>query len=377
MTNQELLSKTITNLRFPLIVGIVFIHFSLSDGLDMGGEKYGLDNPGWYFFIVNLVSEVFARIGVPLFFIISGFLFFYNKDFDMTVYKRKLWVRARTLLLPYLLWNLVAIVWQLKSFVPVVSSFCAPVDVQVSFVRILSTFFCNDYNYGIFVGAEAPGVVSSYYPIDVPLWFLRDLMIMVVITPVIYWLIKRMGAWVMALMGVLWFCEPVTSRLGVFAVEMSNALFFFSLGAYFSISKLDFVQVFRRGKFAPFVYIVIAVIDALTKGMSFNGYINSVGIVFGVVAAVVIVSRLVELGKECKQPLLSESSFFIYALHGIFIDDVGKFLFKMLHIPDNNPFAMLALYFSVPIIVILVSLALYILMKRYIPSVLKLFTGGR
>ena len=85
MTNEELLSKTISYLRFPLTVGVVYIHFSLEEGLAINGKIYGLDNPDWYFFIVNLISQTFARVGVPLFFVISGFLFFYRIDFNSDV----------------------------------------------------------------------------------------------------------------------------------------------------------------------------------------------------------------------------------------------------------------------------------------------------
>ena len=74
-TNKNLISDTINLLRFPLIVGVVFIHFSLSKGLNIHGTFYGLNNPSWFFFIVNFISEVLSRTCVPTFFFISGFLF--------------------------------------------------------------------------------------------------------------------------------------------------------------------------------------------------------------------------------------------------------------------------------------------------------------
>lgn len=78
MNNDELLSKSISYIRFPLTFLIVFIHFNLFQGLNIRGTVYGLDNPDWYFFIVTIISQVIAKIGVPLFFVISGFLFFTN-----------------------------------------------------------------------------------------------------------------------------------------------------------------------------------------------------------------------------------------------------------------------------------------------------------
>ena len=109
MTHEELQSCTISYLRFPLTLGIIFIHFDLIEHIfTYHGVQYGLNPPSWFTFFVNFFSEVLPQIGVPLFFIISGYLFFHKDQFDCHVYKQKLLKRARTLLVPYLLWNLVA-----------------------------------------------------------------------------------------------------------------------------------------------------------------------------------------------------------------------------------------------------------------------------
>lgn len=89
MTNNELMSKTISILRFPLTVAVVFIHFNLAKGLTIRGTTYCLNNPDWFFYFINFISDVLGRIAVPLFFIISGFLFFYGKDFNCELYKKK------------------------------------------------------------------------------------------------------------------------------------------------------------------------------------------------------------------------------------------------------------------------------------------------
>ena len=48
----------------------------------------------------------FGQFAVPLFFIISGFLFFRTAYTQLDV-KRKLYNKVHTLLVPYLLWNLI------------------------------------------------------------------------------------------------------------------------------------------------------------------------------------------------------------------------------------------------------------------------------
>ena len=362
-------------------MGVVFIHFNLAKGLTIRGITHGLENPEWFFFIVNFISDVLARTGVPLFFIISGFLFFYRKDFDGNVYKQKLKSRARTLLIPFLLWNIIAVIWQCKCFLPGISSFYRPVEVQFSFVRIINTFLCNTDNRGILVGPPSAEPHTGLFPIDIPLWYIRDLMVMIIFSPVIFLLISRTRQWFVLAMGVVWFFSsiilPKVNNVFIYIELLATALFFFSWGALYGISKKNFVLCFRTISYAPLVYILIAIADTLTKGLWYNAYIHKAGILFGVVAVVVVVSRLVESNRIKVNPTLANSSFFIYALHDLFIGDVGKFAFTMIHIPENNPYAMLALYMVVPIVSIVICLSLYMLLKKYTPKICSILTGGR
>lgn len=200
MTEKVLISKTIDNLRFPLTVGVVFIHFYIGNGLNISGITYGMENPDWYYFIVNIVSLVFAQISVPLFFVISGFLFFLgSNDFNSDLYISKIKKRVKTLLIPYILWNVIAVVWELKCFIPFLSAYFPPVELKFSVIRIINTFICESNNMGIFIhpGGEleknATCTVENVFPIHVPFWYVRDLILLVVLTPVIYRFIKYWG----------------------------------------------------------------------------------------------------------------------------------------------------------------------------------------
>lgn len=381
MTSDELLSKTIDYLRFPLCVGIVFAHFNLSNGLEIHGVKHGMENSDWYFYFLRLVNWVLPSLIVPMFFIFSGLLFFYKKDFSAEVYKQKLKSRAMTLLVPYILWNIIAILWRLKCLLPVFSSFYRPVEVQVSISRIFNTFFCNIENSGIIVGPPTADVPVGILPIDGPLWFVRDLMLMVVVSPLIYWMIKKGGMWILSLFGIVWFCASwfllEDSFLKLYSGQFFMAFFFFSWGAYFSISKQNLVLSFRRFNSAPVIYIVLAIVDVLTQHLEHNWIIHNTGLLVGVVSLVVIASHLLESGRPSFSQTLVNSCFFIYALHDLFVTDVGKFAFLMLHVPEKNPYAMLSLYFIVPVFTILVCLLFNISLRRYAPKLCSLLTGGR
>ena len=70
------LSKTIMFLRFPLIVSVVFIHAGL-EGVVIGGNVTVHDGQfPIYESVYHVITNEIARVSVPLFFFISGFLFF-------------------------------------------------------------------------------------------------------------------------------------------------------------------------------------------------------------------------------------------------------------------------------------------------------------
>ena len=139
--NDSLLSKTISYLRFPLIVGVVFIHSNILV-VKIQGEMIRFDNWPFVTFIMNLFSTVFADVCVPLFFFISGFLFFYNSDFTKETYLAKLKKRIKTLLVPYLIWNFVGFVLLLIYVHPKVLRFFPLLNnYRVDIVSFLSSFW--------------------------------------------------------------------------------------------------------------------------------------------------------------------------------------------------------------------------------------------
>lgn len=61
----------------------------------------------------------------------------------------------------------------------------------------------------------------------------------------------------------------------------------------------------------------------------------------------------------------------------LFITEVGKIAFLMLHVPEKNPHAMLSLYFIVSVFTTIGCLFLYMSLRRYAPRMCNLLTGGR
>lgn len=385
MTNDELLSKTISYLRFPLTVGVVFAHYNLAkNGFLLHGVKYGLNNPDWYYYIISFFCEVLPRFTVPLFFLISGFLFFYRKDFNNMVYKQKLHTRAVTLLLPFFLWNIIAILIKVSYKLPFLSSVfpnAYKTDILLTPERLFNTFFANFENEGIFVSPvvkeATTGISNNPFPIDVPMWYVRELIVMVILAPILYWLIKRIGIWFITILGIIWyFIMPMLLPDGGYPVLFFTAAFFFSCGAYFSINRMSFVDYMRKAQYIPLLYILLAIVDTFTKKTDYNIFIHEAGILAGVVSAVIITSYLIEKGIVKVNSTLANGSFFVFALHTLIINDIGKVVFSVFHLGDNTC-SMLFLYFVVPTITTIICVMIYMFLRKYLHNVCNLLTGGR
>ena len=97
MNQNELKYKVFDWLRFPLIVFVVYIH-SFGKPIDFYAIDFSNPMPMDYYNLFRIsISHVLTHIAVPMFFFISGFLFF-NKlqEWNRTVYFDKLKKRIKT-----------------------------------------------------------------------------------------------------------------------------------------------------------------------------------------------------------------------------------------------------------------------------------------
>lgn len=365
MEKEEILSKTISYLRFPLIVGVVFIHNNMSR-INIQGKVITFDQWPIVPFIFNLISSVLGAICVPLFFIISGFLLFYKiEDYNFKIYKKKCRSRCKSLLIPYLIWNFIGFLILLIELHPLLSSlFPLLKDYRIDISHFLSYFWI----------AKLPISMSGpANPINTPLWFIRDLIILVIMSPIIFWAIKKVRFVFIFILFIIWFFSM--GEIIGFPGLCHQSLFFFPLGAYFSISKIDFVQLSQRLSWAPYIYIPFAITDTLTIYESYNYWIHNVGIIIGIIAIINIVSTQLYKNNIKTNQFLSNASFIVFALHNLILGKFTKII--MLTIQPQSPYAIIFIYFFVPLTIILLCLIIYKLLNKHLTSLAKIMTGGR
>ena len=102
--NTYILSKEesdrINILKYIAIILVVYIH-SYATSVNFADGTNTLFTPQWLLLFENMISQIIARCGVPLFFLISSILLFRKQR----EYKATIKIKIRTLLLPYLIWN--------------------------------------------------------------------------------------------------------------------------------------------------------------------------------------------------------------------------------------------------------------------------------
>lgn len=355
MVIQNEQSNVIDILRFPLMVAVVFIH---TDLLNFRFGNGPIPDTVFVFpYIFNLISGGICRVAVPLFFFVSGYLFFSGYKPETAVnYKQKLKNRYYSLLIPYFLWNTLYL-----------GLFAAG---QMIFPFLLSgnNKLITDYSITNYLQVYW-NIIGGLFPIDGPLWFLRDLIIVSLLSPLIHFFIKYTKGFIVLILLFLWIFNIGTVE--TFSVIRIDAFLFFSIGAWLSINQEPFAFKFDKDKFIILTSIfLISIVGNLFDSIFVKSIILS-GIFF-------IPSLILYLHNQYNisvNKYLSSTNFFIYAFHGLPLTFLGKLITKGFNFQYDWQFIIL--YFSLAISVILIGILLYQLLKKQIPTVLNIFIGKR
>lgn len=354
--NNTVASRTIEWLRFFCVTAVVFVH---SRGAPLDGNDIIAWRFGVYDIIRIMISEGFCRVAVPIFFFISGYLFYLNlEDWDGIIWRNKLKKRFTSLFIPYLLWNIIALV------------FDAAIHSSVLFKseEIFLQWF-KDQGGGLFIWDTGNG-----FPINTPLWFIRDLIVFVVVSPIIYEYVKKTRLFGLVSLYVLYFLFG-GHRIPGFSAE---GLFYFSCGAYYSLNRIDFTSLFRKYWIVSLCFafpLLISIIFTYGYDEIIYGYERRLFTLFGSFSVIGIASILMKKNWIKVHPLLTKSSFFIFAAHGTIVLPLVLHFFSILF-PENQ-MSLICMYFSAPILVIIILVLLYDLFSCWMPRTMGVLTGGR
>ena len=306
----------ISALRLPLIVLVTYAH-----SYGRVAEGYSLIGSGWdsYEILKIAMNQTLVKVAMPTFFVMSGYLFFANVEkFNKEIYQQKLWRRIKTLLIPYIIWNLLMAA-KLKVF-------------------SLSIFWT---------------------PANMPLWFLRDLMIVSLLTPIIYIGVRKLGYWLFVLLLPIYLT-------GIWAIQPGlnpYAICFFTLGAFLSIREMNLIDTcLKLEKSAYTLTIVLALVMILSYPSVAYSLLLLCFRVVSVMAAFCLAYRIFSRTDKRIPKTVCDASYFIFLAHYVFffslIDDTFFSLFGM-----STP-SLCIHYLLCPLLKVAIFIATYYLYRK-------------
>lgn len=337
----------------------------------MGGLDYGFDIQTYpiYCNISFFLSKIISSIAVPLFFIFSGYLFFKNvSSFTTEEYFKKLHKRIRTLLMPYIFWNIVVILIYLvaQTIMPNMISGNNKLIADYTTIDWIKAF----WNY------------HNEMPICYQFWFIRDLMVVVLLSPIIYFAIKKIRFFFVLIMGIIWLLNINTGITGV----SITAIFFFSIGALFTITQYDIISFLKKIKILGYtISLMLIIVEMCLYNYrasidSFFSDIQSI-MLYKVCTLSLIVSclnitiSLLQRDILKTNEFLYDSNFFIYAYHTMPLVLFLKLIIRFLN--PTSDIHITLVYFIVPIMTILFGLMVFAVIRRIFPRFTRFITGSR
>ncbi|MBR6926984.1 MAG: acyltransferase [Bacteroidaceae bacterium] len=369
-------SHVISALRFPMALGVVLIH----NNWVVNGIQLEVDSGEWEILaFFKMFLPTFFGMAVPLFFFISGYLFFYKtQSWSWQRYGKKLQRRVTSLLIPYLIWNIFSIVGEAQNAYRLGTSLDDFFE-GFTLLSILRFFWCS----GIYKSTTenwlgVPHVTD--YPADIPLWFVRDLMVLVLLAPAIFYVIRNLRHWLLVLVVPVFLFGLCPENVPGFSI---SSLLFFSLGAFFAIEKLDFLQPAVGGIkwIVPLsLFLLCAVVISEPTEWLLKDVLNRLYVLSAIPATIAVCGFLLRKGCMGWSIALAPTSFFIFASHFVsYIGFLGISRFALIFIfgePQTEWVAVL-LFFVNPLLATALSVLCYKFLVRCLPRLSLVLCGGR
>lgn len=308
-------------------------------------------------FLQQVISGQLALFAVPMFFSISGYLFFLGTEAGLPQVWAKILRRFNTLLVPYLLACL---------FQPLVFLLAEAIAPQMLVDSSFTQYLCEPW-YKVLCRIFIVNPPTTA-PFAYQLWFVRDLILVICCTPLLWWL-RQHRWWLEALLPflfVLLCCIPTLSPL--------SALLWFTFG----VCCLD--RLGQAGHWGWYLgaFVVMIVVRLLRPDLCDSFLLTPLFILLGLVGVWGLYDAIVPSGFDLSShrwlKLACASTFFIYLYHIPLIAVVRRLLVLML---GGASWVYTMVYLVAPWLILLIMLPIAMLLSRYLPRFYSALVGGR
>ena len=347
----ERLSAAIAWIRFPLILCVVMLHCYCTVPLAPGDHSM-------YYYLVYPFGLWLGESGVPAFFFISGFLFYVSQK----TYTQKVASRIHTLLYPYIFWNTLFLAIYIGLFL-----IGHPQDILG---RSIGDYNAIDYlrayiDRGEFSDGNNGPILCTY-------WYVRNLFILCLLSPIWFYLNKYLKCIWTALLLVWWMSLHHNALL-------AESLLFFNLGALFAINDINPLKITERSKsILLYIWAFFAIADYLSHTfipLEVAFYLHRISLILNIFGFLHIADMIVKGNKQKTNTYLAGSVFWIFATHDHLAIALRRLCVKLFG--NYSDIIQVTLYFATFLIVLAICLTSYQITKYLFPNIVNFATGNR
>lgn len=276
---------------------------------------------------------------MPIFFLISGFLF-YDNELSIEKVKQKIKSRISTILIPYIFWSSLAYVYfAVLTHIPLISNRMAMEVVPLNILEIVK------------------GITLSSYA---PMWYLRVLLLLCILCGLLFILVRNTVLIRLLMIGIILF----NAFFGYKYVSIFTWMPFFLCGML--------LREYRINKFNRAILLAIGVVFVIISYCLAETTCGIFLYFFRFFFAVSIVSKFIDL--ECKTKWYYGAGMFIYGAHFMIVSAIEKLAFILL---GTNMYIATIVFFMTPVTTIIILIIIANYMNRLMPGLWSVANGYR
>lgn len=355
-------STKIKLLSFLLIIIVLFIH--------SGFHQEEIEGMKLNYFVQQLLSNYIGRLAVPLFFCFSGYLFFINTNNQVATIRKKIYSRIHSLIPPYL--------YGCIFFVAVLYLITILPGSQ-KYINVGIAGFFNKTGLSIIKNVFWM-VDDGTSPLAFQLWFLRDLILVVTISPILFYIFKYMKYWGFLLLFLLSFIplnQYFTLNSAV-PTTLVTTLLWFALGGVLAVNNSKLIFIKRSIGIVIFItYLSLSICEEIVGGTFFET-IYPLIILLGISSIWFTYDILVKYSFNVSNhkwlEIACSFTFFIYLFHEPTINIIRKLIVAVL---GKNSMGYLISYLISPLLFIAIAVLIGLVFRNKAPKIYSNLVGGR
>lgn len=366
LSNEDI-SRTVNFARIVLIVGLVFLHYDAFPNLEH--SPFNGIKPGEHAFASYLNSFVvflFFSV-VPLLSAISGWLFFSFPDAQAeTALPQRMRRRFVSLYLPLVFWNALFLAGVFALFV------VAPANPLLAHLNI-------DFNIAKPIDYVNAVFALQHSPVGFQFWFVRDLFMSALVSPVLFLLLRRAPYLGLAALMLVWLSGYVVPLF----IRMDVPVFFY-LGGLLRREKAPLRIGLRLTLAFAAAYLACVALRAaaplfLTDATYYQTGKLAVATrlmrLIGVVACWGLFVQAAATQWGARVAKLGGLAFFLHAAHFPLLAEVKLVLWRL--VPAETDAWMLVHYVASVLLTVAIGIGAGLVLARRLPGIFALFNGGR